>query len=1422
MSDGITLTDKEIKAKIGAICPICATTKATVKIPRDPASRRFKEPGALIHVDTWGAYSLQAWDGSRYSIKFTDDATRFSWADRMKSRSEISVKMRDFHRRIEKTHKIVIRRYRVDNEFVQAKIIDFMKERGVEIEAIAPYAHHQVGVAERLNRTDREKARAMMQELQPSDQILRIIHERGEEMLRNSTLPKTLWIEALYHAIWLKNRSPTRALKKQGITPWEALHKTKPDLSREKIWGSRAYVTIHPEARQRPASERVLGGKLSEPRGWLGYFVGCESESIYRIWDPEKKKIARISTPRIDDGEGLNDAHNGARFNVEREPRSESDEPTEDDSDVLLEDDGNDPIVERPSLFVSDDEDNHRSHENVLIAMATKKKPAKVIQHLSGEKCHLCTIQKLRCDMVKPKCHHCAKRNIACVPPYEKKEKKAPTKVTPHPSGKKCHHCTTKRLTCDMASPKCYHCTKQNRPCVPVKEMRSSQLKEEKCYRCMKSQYYCDGGHPKCGQCVKYNRHCVSYKKGRSRIGTHGKEGQLKSKKCQPCATARKLCDGERPCSTCIKNGQTCVDFGISPRTKRFKLLRKVRCHRCRKQQLQCNEEKPCEACIESGSRCHDSRKIPFEERCNQCQNLSGWCDGGSPCHRCQKVGRPCTYYDGPDLEFGTTSTRYIPNPEENEGKVAEDCEDCILFDRNCDRKIPCSECIAIDQLPLGQVPKTQLRRFCRYNMPDGKIVRYRRYTQVQELFPGYQKGKGRASDGKSTFDEDSEEEERLRDIAEAQEAGWDSESIHESSQESDSLDEDLKSIPSEYQTAEEDSDQGQDDQGGRADDEGWESENRDEWEQDGSNKSDAQDEGDDHPQGQSDRSQMLVASINSQGGVSAMIAQMIEASTEVGPEPKTFEAARRSPEAKQWLAAMQDEYHSLIENSTWEVVDLPKGRRPLSTRWVFKRKMGPSGTILKHKARFVARGFEQQQGVDFDETYASVVKPPSYKFFFAMQALMGWHGHQMDFKTAFLNGEITDDVFITAPDGYPKESGKVLKLNKGLYGLKQSPRVWYQKLKGWLDENEWTVSSWDSSVFMSNGMFMTVYVDDLNIFGENLQSILQVKELLSSNFKMTDLGEISWYLGMEIIKQDGKIFLSLAQYFQDILDRFELHNIRPVSTPADPTVTLQSTNSGTASPAFKKWYQAMVGSLNWPAGVSRPDIAFATGRVGRYSSNPSQEHMDAVERIYAYIRGTMDLCLAYNENSSQDTLEAFVDSDWGACADTRRSTSGWLIKLARAPISWSSKRQRTVALSSTEAEYMAATEAAKEAVWLKRFINELAIPRMTIKTVTIQIDNNGAMKLTKNPEFHGRTKHIEMRHHFIRELIKEGHVDVARVPTRDNQSDILTKALPRPIFQELVTKMGLQRCRKTTQGLEEITEDKDSKATDILSQGGC
>ncbi|KFY93342.1 hypothetical protein V498_04468 [Pseudogymnoascus sp. VKM F-4517 (FW-2822)] len=695
--------------------------------------------------------------------------------------------------------------------------------------------------------------------------------------------------------------------------------------------------------------------------------------------------------------------------------------------------------------------------------------------------------------------------------------------------------------------------------------------------------------------------------------------------------------------------------------------------------------------------------------------------------------------------------------------------------------------------------------------MPNGKI--------------GKKKVARAAKAAKSVFSDDSEEEERLRDIIEARDARWDSDSIHESSQESNSLDEDLRSLPSDYQTADEDSDQSQDGQGGcdgresenedsdqsqddqgghGANDDGWELENQDEWEKDDGSKSDPQSEANDLTEVPSNQFQALVASVNLQGGVRDMIALMIKASHEAGPKPKNFETAKRSAEADQWLAAMQDEYHSLIENNTWEVVDIPPGRRPLSTRWVFKQKMGLDGSILKHKARFVARGFEQQQGVDFDETYASVVKPPSYKFFFAMQALK-------------------DDVFITPPDGYPEENGKVLKLNKGLYRLKQSPRVWYQKLKGWLDENEWAVSSWDSSVFVSNGTFMTVYVDDLNIFRENLQSILQVKKLLSSNFKMTDLGEISWYLGMEIIRHDGKIFLSLSQYFQDILDRFGLHDIKPVSTPADPTVTLQSKNDATASPAFKKRYQAMVGSLNWPAGVSRPDISFATGRIGRFSSNPSKQHMDAVERIYAYIRGTIDLCIAYEENSSQDTLEAVVDSDWGACADTRRSTSGWLIKLAGAPISWSSKRQRTVALSSTEAEYMAATEAAKEAVWLKRFINELAIPGMEIKTVIIQIDNNGAMKLTKNPEFHGRTKHIEMRHHFIRELIREGDIDVARVPTRDNQSDILTKALPRPIFQELVGKMGLQQFKKTTRGLEvEGKEDSDSKATDILSQGGC
>ena len=311
-SIGMNVIKGQIQAKIGQICPVCATTRAIVRMPRDPARIRYDEKGQLVHVDIWGPYPVVGWDGTRWMVFSTDDATRATKTLRLKTPAEFPQLLRELHKKEERKYQTIILRYRVDNQFNQGPWKDWCKKKGIAIEPIAPHTHHQVGVAERVNRTLREGASAMIQDNAIGHQIRRIIEERGNEFLRNSTLPETLWPEAIDYAAWLKNRISTRALKCKK-TPWELEEGNKPDLSREKIWGSRVYVSYTDEER---------GRKLYDPRGWLGYFVGCENESIYRVWDPSAQKVKRVVYTTVEDGQGLDDTHEGQNVNdrVTRQP----------------------------------------------------------------------------------------------------------------------------------------------------------------------------------------------------------------------------------------------------------------------------------------------------------------------------------------------------------------------------------------------------------------------------------------------------------------------------------------------------------------------------------------------------------------------------------------------------------------------------------------------------------------------------------------------------------------------------------------------------------------------------------------------------------------------------------------------------------------------------------------------------------------------------------------------------------------------------------------------------------------------------------------------------------------------------------------------------------------------------------------------
>ena len=513
--------------------------------------------------------------------------------------------------------------------------------------------------------------------------------------------------------------------------------------------------------------------------------------------------------------------------------------------------------------------------------------------------------------------------------------------------------------------------------------------------------------------------------------------------------------------------------------------------------------------------------------------------------------------------------------------------------------------------------------------------------------------------------------------------------------------------------------------------------------------------------------------------------------------EPTTYEQAMSNQLSRMnWELSMKDEYKSLMDNNTWCLVQAPPGAHVLRGRWVYTLKRGPDGEITRYKARWVVRGFEQQEGRDYHDTFASVVKPMSYKAIFALAAALDWDLEQMDVKTAFLYGNVKEEIYVRQPDGFSKDGTKVCKLNKALYGLKQSPRVWYQHFSEYMKELGLLPIESDDSVFMDpkEGTIVALYVDDVLITGPSKAGIQRIKKGLNAKFHMSDLGPCAYYLGMTVKRdrRSGVLRLGQEAYVTRFLNHFNCWNLTPASTPLETSRKLAPAEEGYVAPRkLQEDYQSAVGSLMYAMLGTRPDIAYAVSLVSRYSANPTPAHWNAVVRIFRYLRGTVHYELVYK--GSLQELTGYTDSDW-AGDTTRRSTSGYLFNVGSGAISWSSKRQATVALSTCEAEYIGQTQATKEAIWLKNLLNQLLRPDdVDPKATVIFGDNQGAIALAKNAQFHARTKHIDIAHHFVREKVNDGTVDMRYVPTDKQMADGLTKALCLDKFVAFRDALGVE-----------------------------
>ena len=514
------------------------------------------------------------------------------------------------------------------------------------------------------------------------------------------------------------------------------------------------------------------------------------------------------------------------------------------------------------------------------------------------------------------------------------------------------------------------------------------------------------------------------------------------------------------------------------------------------------------------------------------------------------------------------------------------------------------------------------------------------------------------------------------------------------------------------------------------------------------------------------------------------------------GPdEPRTLKEAMLSSGWEHWKKAMEIEYKSLMDNETWTLKSTPTDRKVITGRWVFKLKKDRYGQILKYKARWVVHGFKQKEGLDYLDTFATVVKPVSYKALMGISVKRGLSIHHMDVVTAFLYGFLDESIYVIQPTLFEQGENQVCLLRKALYGLKQSSRVWYQTLQDFLQKMGFKRTESDHGVFVSRDMFIAIYVDDLLIFGKDTQILEQLQHDLKSRFKMTDLGEVSHYLGIEVDMNTDRTTVSLRQttYLKKVLSRFNMLDSRPISTPMDQGAgnTLMPSEDQADKDTIT-WYQSVVGSLMWPAMHTRPDIAYSVGVLSRYCSNPSPLHCKYLQRIMRYVAGTLDLGLVFKRHDTEDDIVGYSDADYAGTKDGRRSTGAYTFLLAGGPISHCSKLQPTVAQSTCEAEYMALNEAAKEAIWCARFLKELRF--RNDDPVLLRGDNQGSIALTENPEFHRRSKHIEIKWHWIREVVASKKIKIRFISTKEMVADGLTKPLQPKPFEEFRTMLGMKK----------------------------
>ena len=551
--------------------------------------------------------------------------------------------------------------------------------------------------------------------------------------------------------------------------------------------------------------------------------------------------------------------------------------------------------------------------------------------------------------------------------------------------------------------------------------------------------------------------------------------------------------------------------------------------------------------------------------------------------------------------------------------------------------------------------------------------------------------------------------------------------------------------------------------------------------------------------------------------------------------EPRTFEDAKSSDDSSKWGLAMKEEIDTLESRGTWETTDRPANKPVVSCKWVYRLKTNSAGEVIRHKARLVARGFSQTYGVDYKETFAPVTRLETLRLMFALAVERNWEIRQVDVKNAYLYGDLDEEIYMEAPLGMDVPKGKVLRLRKALYGLKQAGRAWYHKLKSVMKEFGLTQVPCEPHLFVTQKivgkkkltLILPIYVDDLFPIGDKHLTD-QFEEWIGKYFDVSILGDASYFLGIRVTRdrtaEPPSLTLDQGTYVTTMLTKHRIDTTKeskyPVSTLSATYVERHEDEPAATREEIRR-YQSFIGSLMYLMLGTRPDIAYAVGRFARFAHDPSKDHFKAVGRIFAYVNATKGFALKYTKTMDDSDIYPYgtCDADFAgelAKEHKRKSTSGNVFFTANGPFSWSSKLQPVIATSTTEAEYIALYTAAKQAVWIRQIFEAVGVP--FDEALDLWCDNKSAISTAHQEGTHEAKKHIDVKYHYVQELVTDDKIDVKHINTGDNEADILTKCLTGESFTHALELLQLENVEDFISSMTPASSSSDTPNPDTSS----